>query len=122
MNDRLNFRAWFNGRFIYKSLCDSNVYTKDDKCICLANTLPVNLSWEQCTGVKDKNGRSIYAGDIVRASGFKDSYILVCRFRDGSFCLDHVDGRPYNFIHAVVPVEVIGNIHENPELTEEEEV
>lgn len=119
MNDRLNFRAWFGGRFIYKSLCDANVYTEDNKCICLANTFPTELPWEQCTGLKDKNGKLIYERDIVKVFGFKDWYILVCRFRDSSFCLDHVDGRPYNFVHSVAPVEVIGNIHENPELVEE---
>lgn len=71
------------------------------------------------TGSKDKNGKLIYEGDIVRAFGFTESYILVCRFRRSSFCLEHVDGRPYNFVHSVVPVEVIGNVHENPELLEQ---
>lgn len=70
----------------------------------------------QCTGLKDKNGKLIYEGDIVKAFGFKDYYKLVCRFRDSSFCLDHIDGSPYNFAHSVSPVEVIGNIHENPKL------
>lgn len=73
---------------------------------------------EQCTGLKDKNGRLIYEGDIVKVFGFKDWYMLVCRFRDSSFCLDHADGRPYNFVHSVAPIEVIGNIHENPDLVE----
>ena len=33
MKDRFRFRAFYQGRFIYKSLTDANYYDKDNKCI-----------------------------------------------------------------------------------------
>lgn len=54
MNDRFLFRAFYEGRFIYKNLIDANYYTYDNKCIGLANTLPNSLIWEQCTGGDEK--------------------------------------------------------------------
>ena len=43
MQDRFRFRAFYQGRFIYKSLTDANYYDKNNKCIGLANILPNNL-------------------------------------------------------------------------------
>ena len=128
--DRFKFRVWFEGRFIYKSLCDSNVYTKDNKCICLANTLP-NLPWEQCTGLKDKNGELIYEADIV-SKEFTDrpfsskakSKIKNCLiyWNNGAcaFSLKYKsdDYRYYSVHHnnAFCDCEIVGNIHTDKKL------
>ena len=119
MNDKLKFRAWYEGRYIYKDLCNSNYYTEDGKCIGLANTLPNDLPWEQCTGLKDKNGKLIYEGDIL-----KDIYgvlkivywdeqysSLRVKYQDNTHC-----GIIWQQYVDVYEMEVIGNIHENQEL------
>lgn len=78
-----------------------------------------NTEIMQYTGLKDKNGKEIYEGDIVRSRLILDNSAV--EFRNGSFWiylaplgefLDlYVDNtsKGYN-------IEVIGNIYENPEL------
>ena len=80
---------------------------------------------EQCTGLKDKNGKEIYGGDRIKIEGSDTIYeveygrgVWVARFGDESgdnICLYH-----YTRKDTVLYAEVIGNIHENPELLKEE--
>lgn len=125
MNDRFKFRAFYEGRYIYKDLCDSNYYTSENKCIGIANNLPNDLIWEQCTGLKDKNGKLIYEGDIL--GGLFGAPIAWCD-NGKSFCLSFCgecmacsgDVMWAEVVESDDELEVIGNIHENPELLEEE--
>lgn len=129
MNDRFLFRAFYEGRFIYKNLIDANYYTYDNKCIGLANTLPNSLKWEQCTGLKDKNGKLIYEGDIVITyyAGEPTGQTYIYRWKDPTFYVEPFEkGKPsgihyYYFAVANERCEIIGNVHENPELLESEE-
>lgn len=129
MNDRFLFRAFYEGRFIYKNLIDANYYTYDNKCIGLANTSPNSLKWEQCTGLKDKNGKLIYEGDIVITyyAGEPTGQTYIYRWKDPTFYVEPFEkGKPsgihyYYFAVANERCEIIGNVHENPELLESEE-
>jgi hypothetical protein len=66
----------------------------------------------QYTGLTDKNGKEIYEGDIVQfealLDGEKKGKARVF-FQDGSFIAN-------GLMNNQIPLEVIGNIYENPEL------
>lgn len=81
--------------------------------------------WElmQFTGLKDKNWKEIYEADIVNDFGGADGMdrIGVVQFDEsiGAFVMTGVLSYNYTFTGgAADDLEVIGNIHENPELLE----
>jgi hypothetical protein len=66
----------------------------------------------QFTGLKDKNGKEIYEGDIIDNEGARQKYEV--QFHKGCFCISR-GGLGYHIFNEK-EVEVIGNIYENPEL------
>ena len=121
MNDRFRFRAWnvcdddLKGGMLYDVQNDTNFdYFLDSK----------KLVVEQCTGLKDKNGRLIYEGDIIRLpwqAGWPD-LIGVVKFNELYACFllsKTITDRAEQSFWWNDSKEVIGNIHENPELLED---
>lgn len=80
-----------------------------------------NVELMQYTGLKDKNNKEIYEGDILFES-FGERYYKVVfengRFR-GEFKGDF-DEYSFDLIDIIVQgCKIVGNIYENPELMEE---
>lgn len=70
----------------------------------------------QFVGLTDKNGKKIWEGDIVRWDGDEISIIRYC---EGVYRLCNAEGYYGVSLHNHFSyVEVIGNIHDNPELLE----
>ena len=98
---------------------------RDTASLTSANTLyPEIAPVMQFTGLKDRSSTEIYEGDIIRISAFEPPLNIV-RFDGGGFCLEQVLGAPMHssFWSDIKYAEderseVIGNIHENPELLE----
>ncbi len=79
----------------------------------------------QCTGIPDKNGAEVFGGDIILATydigdgcdprGLREKTIILDTweaFIEFIFDVGH---------DAYIEIEVIGNIHDNPELIESED-
>lgn len=74
----------------------------------------------QCTGLKDKNGKLIYEGDVIkRANAMNQQYTIA--WNDKGFW--SASGHALSFCVETImkDYEVIGNIYENPELLEDEQ-
>ena len=83
----------------------------------------------QYTGLKDKNGKEIYEGDIISTDLDRPFNIVV--FRNGAFMFQcHDNGKDYyDYMFSADEEsdrwkygEIIGNIYENPELLKREEM
>lgn len=131
----IKFRAWVkedglmvypNGSTGYCMICNGDgffVVYQDEEWI--KNNEFVIM---QYTGLKDKNGKEIYDGDIVRLQdGHKSFYVVEWHDTHSCWIFRYIDNQKeyYHFEYiernfgrkkGIANTEVIGNIHANPEL------
>lgn len=129
MNDRYLFRGkastkWVSGtKWVYGDLWhlnDGRVTVRKDGELFPYEVIPETVG--QYTGLIDKNGKRIFEGDVVKAyddtydNGFAEVKGKVF-FNCGSFDIDVEDvGYIPLYSYGTENIEVIGNIHDNPEL------
>lgn len=131
MNDRFKFRVWdkenkcmhYPSRYSNFNIVNGVIVKIDSYLTGNGVYRGKGVAYEfddavimQSTGLKDKNGKLIYEGDIIENLIIKAKYIVV--FSNAKFMLKSTISESYlspdtNFN------EVIGNIYENKELINE---
>ena len=120
MNDRLiEFRAWdkFEKKMISWDECLKNEALIPEILLNAVRYEPM-----QCTGLKDKNGRPIYEGDIVNIlCEIEEQGVIEWAREEAQFVIRAEQaGFVANFDnYRGTDLEVIANIHENPYLLKE---
>nr|DAK51446.1 MAG TPA: YopX protein [Caudoviricetes sp.] len=135
-NNRFRFRAWDKS---FQKYCENVIVSTINGEITVyerlvnGNTVLIpsaHVVLEQCTGLKDENGKLIYEGDIVRVfydhfnGTFTEKEVVgPVKWECGTWIVNNslLNHSPeYDETHLEsAAVEVIGNVHENPELLEE---
>lgn len=129
----LKFRAWVYYGERLKKPNYSRDYDSLDRFFEEHDENDIDQCIEQYTGLKDKNGKEIYEGDIVRikfVGAEPEIWVIgwdinLCRFGFFYSYKRILEGHWSNYDLKVIdyrkqPLEIIGNIHENAELLKKE--
>ena len=110
MSREIKFRIWDKINRMWLKSFNANLLNVGDLS---------NVEINQYTGVKDKNGKEIYEGDIVILNDAEEESRCVVKYKYGSYIL--VDGDLRENLSNVEDrfLEVVGNIYENKSLLEE---
>lgn len=138
MNERFNFRFWHKPKNRYinteKLVLNDGTYTQvgtkqmnnGTYCSYIVNEYNTSeIIPEQCTGLRDKNGKLIYENDLIKCpSGIYriavDDFGLWTAIYNNNPFEDVAEWgdvvKEYAFNQNNVEIEVLGNIHENADL------
>lgn len=111
----IKFRAWDNECKVIRDYDELKGLTLDALDAS-------DFELEQFTGLTDVNGKDIYEGDIIKSNyKYAQPKISQIIMEDGNSYIageDLATGNEMLVSDHVDEIEVIGNVHENPELLE----
>ena len=119
-----NFRAYDSGSLSYMyqpeevMVCDGNIWIIDEDSVAGEWIVNNDIHLMQSTGLRDKNGKEVFEGDIVKM--VKDvysepTYYEVVRHYGGAYRLESKQHGCELWLRHT-DCEVVGNVYENKEL------
>ena len=129
----IKFRAWDKNQKVMRTICNIH-FNMDDKAQFLYDDENKEGYWchscelMQYTGLKDKNGKEIYEGDIVKYYDSTTMWLEAnIKWLGACFGVETTENPIplYEFLDQyiyektparILEIEIIGNIHSNPEL------
>lgn len=119
-NRIIKFRAWatesrkmINLKAITPLACDPGLLEHGDG---LFIPFRKDIILMQFTGLKDKNGKEIFEGDVVLSASGKEKYVVIWE-HSGWFTKSCAFGQNITSLYPhAIRQTIIGNIYENPEL------
>ena len=112
MTDRFKFRVW--DKEFKKYWTDGEIKENAAWLLFPDNDNIENIEIEQCTRLKDKNGKLIYEGDLVKLDGYGVCQVILSD-DTAEFMFKNLneDLREHVDTMLMYDWEIIGNIHEN---------
>lgn len=125
-----NTGEWVEGFCVQFGETYSNIIIREIGKLNLYGVVPIyeheiviSETVGQYTGLKDKTGRKIFEGDIVQNIITKETAIVRWYTEYSAFMLYDKNNNKVYFLYDndFNKIEIIGNIHDNPELVRKDE-
>ncbi len=117
---------WINGSLLEKEGYRQIYHDKGNNPLCNYYIKEKQPTWGQgmvkkdsigqYTGLTDENGNKIFEGDIVKRLGLDGVFLVRQNAYNCAFSFYNTKGDEQGILHKFHRFEVIGNIHDNPEL------
>ena len=133
MNREIKYKAWDKAKKVWKIVTGLHFFGGEKLTTISYDSeegeimdVPVEeFEIVEYTGLKDKDGKDIYTGDVLKMDSWTPEHIQV-KFIEGAFCLANAGGHYIGEIHytnhANIPQStVVGNVFENPNLLKNEQ-
>lgn len=120
---------WIDGYYVRLNGNHHRIYTGYAEIDCgeyFADWVEIDPGTRgEYTGLCDKNGKRIFEGDVILYRGKAEGIIVYGnRYNKTAFIIEYTQGTAWDYLGndglgiIVSEIEVIGNIHDNPELLE----
>lgn len=115
------FRAWSKNKKVMSEVKKINFWSEELDTVAFEGKSLEDVELMQATGLKDKNGKEVFVGDIIKCTRGCPHEVYLEKEYGGKY----IGGMPAVYLKGLLEgyawtgaEEILGNIYENPELLE----